>query len=315
MRNLVDNLSVRLPSHVDLLLQDELTHASLLKPNGRPRKYPVVSIVHNLRSSERRPRWQNAVYGAIEKRYLESVDGLVFNSDATRDSVRCGLGVDRPFVVAAPGGDRLGSWTATEVHARAFEPGPLRIIFLANLTPLKGLQVLLETLSALPREQFELDIVGSCDVDKGYADAMRRQALQLGARVIFHGALDGEPLIERLRRAQVMAIPSYYEGFGIAYVEGMAFGLPSIGVATGAVPEIIFPGENGFLIPPGDFQSLAKYLSLLGSDRNQLARMAESALRNFKSRPTWEASGEAVRRFLLTLLDSGWSKGRDGRAQ
>jgi glycosyltransferase involved in cell wall biosynthesis len=243
------------------------------------------------------------VYSAIEKRYLESVDGLVFNSNATRDSVRCGLGVDKRFVVAAPGGDRLGSWTFGAVHARAFEPGPLRIIFLANVTPLKGLHVLLEALSALPRDRFELDVVGSCDVEKGYADAMRRQALQLGAHTAFHGVLDGEPLIERLKRAQVMAIPSYYEGFGIAYVEGMAFGLPSIGVKTGAVPEIIFPGENGFLMPPGDSRSLATYLSLLASDRNQLARMAETALRNFKSRPTWDASGDAVRRFLLTLLD------------
>jgi hypothetical protein len=63
---------------VDLLLQDELNHASLFLLNRRLRKevrYPLVSIVHHLRSSERRPTWQNTLYRRIERNYLESMDG------------------------------------------------------------------------------------------------------------------------------------------------------------------------------------------------------------------------------------------------
>ncbi len=73
--NLTDNFSVHLVGDVDVLLQDELTHPSLLIPNARGRPHPIVSIVHNLHSSEGRPRWQNSAYRAIERRYLNSVDG------------------------------------------------------------------------------------------------------------------------------------------------------------------------------------------------------------------------------------------------
>jgi glycosyltransferase involved in cell wall biosynthesis len=308
--NLTDNFSVHLVGDVDVLLQDELTHPSLLIPNARRRPYPIVSIVHNLHSSEGRPRWQNSAYGAIERRYLDSVDGLVFNSATTLESVRAGLGVDKPFVVAAPGGDRLGWLTLEAVRARAFETGPLRLLFLANVTALKGLRVLLEALSSLPKDRFELDVVGSCEAAPEYARAMQWQASRLAGRVGFHGVLDGKPLIERLERAQVMVIPSYYEGFGIAYLEGMAFGLPAIGTRAGAIPEIISSGANGFLIAPGDSQSLAAHLGTLDSDRDLLARMARSASGYFKSRPTWAESGDAIRGFLLTLLDSKISKGR-----
>jgi glycosyltransferase involved in cell wall biosynthesis len=313
--NLADSVSVRFPEDVDVLLQDELTHPSFLIPNRREHRSPVVSIVHNLHSSERRPRWQNAIYRAIEKHYLASVDGLVLNSGATLDSVRTRLGIHKPFVVAAPGGDRLGSWTAEAVTARAFEAGPLRVVFLANITALKGLRVLLDAMASLPADRFELDIVGSCEVEPVYADAMRRQASRLAARVVFHGILDGKPLIERLRRAQLMAIPSYYEGFGIAYLEGMGFGLPAIGTRAGAVPEIISSGQNGLLIEPGDSASLAACLKLLDSDRNVLARMAGSALKYYKSRPTWDKTGDVVRGFLIRLLAGKTSEGRQSGTQ
>ena len=313
--NLADNLSVTLPADVDILLQDELAHPSLLIPNTRRRPYPVVSIVHNLHSSERRPRWQNAAYRLIEKRYAESVDGLVFNSSATLDSVRIGLGVKKRFIIAPPGGNRLGSWTGEGVRARAFEDGPLRIIFLANVTALKGLHVLLDALALLPHDRFELDVVGSCEMEPAHGQAMQQQAARLGARVIFQGVLDSNPLIERLKHAQVMVIPSYYEGFGIAYLEGMAFGLPAIGTAAGAVPEMISPGVNGYLIEPGDSESLAKRLNALDSDRNGLARMSDSALHYFKSRPTWDESADSIREFLLILLGGHMLKGSEGRAQ
>ena len=67
----------------DLLLQDELNHPSLFWLNRRLRgevNYPIVSIVHHLRSSEARPRWQNWFYRLVEQQYLASVDGFIFNS-------------------------------------------------------------------------------------------------------------------------------------------------------------------------------------------------------------------------------------------
>src|SRR5574340_650543 len=77
--HLTDNFQFRLPSGFDVLIEDELNHPSLLIANSQPHPCPVISIVHNLRSSEKRPAWQNAMYRQIEKQYLSSPDGFIFN--------------------------------------------------------------------------------------------------------------------------------------------------------------------------------------------------------------------------------------------
>ncbi|NIS63150.1 MAG: glycosyltransferase, partial [Proteobacteria bacterium] len=58
---------------------------------------------------------------------------------------------------------------------------------------------------------------------------------------------DGE-LASRLAQSHVLAVPSSYEGFGIVYIEAMGFGLPIVASSVGAVPELITPGREGFLI-------------------------------------------------------------------
>jgi glycosyltransferase involved in cell wall biosynthesis len=258
--------------------------------------------VHNLHGSERRAHWKNAVIRRIEQQYLASVDGYIFNSHATQASVTALAPAGRPYVVAPPGGDRLGVWTLEQIEKRAHAVGPLRLLFLANVTALKGLEVVLEALELVPRGTCALEVVGSLEVEPRYARAMQRRASRLSPPPIFHGVLDGPPLVDVLTRAQVMVVPSYYEGFGIAYLEGMAFGMPAIGTRVGAVPELILHGINGYLIPPGDGHALAGHLGALALDRNLLARIGLSALETFHLKPTWEQSAEAVRRFLIGIL-------------
>jgi hypothetical protein len=70
----------------DIMLQDELDHPALIVLNRRLKnevEYPIISIVHHLRCCEFRPQCQNNVYRLIEKSYLNSVDGFVFNSCTT----------------------------------------------------------------------------------------------------------------------------------------------------------------------------------------------------------------------------------------
>lgn len=299
---IADNLRFRVPGGLDLVLQDELTHLSLLVSNAKKRDVPVISIVHNLHTSERRAEWQNALYRPIERQYLRSVDGYVFNSQTTRKSVEALISGHRPAVVATPGGDRLGVWSREKIAGRAHEPGPLRLLFLANVTALKGLQVVLEALASLRAGICALDVVGSCEVEREYARAMQRRASGLSSAVAFHGVLDGQPLADILMRAQVMVVPSYYEGFGIAYLEGMAFGLPPIATTAGAVPELVLHAKNGYLVAPGDSRGLARLLETLAVDRTLLGRIGVCALECFLSKPTWEESAAVVREFLIDVL-------------
>src|SRR5215468_1601581 len=67
--HLTDNLFFKLPHNLDILIQDELNHPSLILANTGKHPYPVISLVHHLRCSEPRPKWQNTPYRMIEKKY------------------------------------------------------------------------------------------------------------------------------------------------------------------------------------------------------------------------------------------------------
>jgi glycosyltransferase involved in cell wall biosynthesis len=209
-------------------------------------------------------------------------------------------------MVANPGGDRLpGALTQKEVAARARAPGPLRLIFVGNLTPRKELHTLLAALAALPRENWRLAVAGSLAVDPAYTRAIRGQMARagLGSRVALLGPLADAELAAHLAASHLLAVPSSYEGFGIVYLEAMRLGLPAIAGSNGAAREIITPGRDGFLVPPGDAAALARRLAPLARDRESLARMSLAAWERSRSHPTWEAGGALVRRFLHGLAE------------
>ena len=303
--HLTDNFHFRLPPDLDLLIQDELNHPSLLTANARPRTYPVISLVHHLRCSEQRPAWSNWFYRIIEKRHLESVDGFIFNSKTTKNVVNGLMENGKPNVVAYPPTDRFGTgMTEKEVVARAKDPGPLRILFLGNVIQRKGLHSILEAIR-IQTSDFRLDVVGGMTAEPGYARAMQEKVSVLGLRpsVYFCGPLDNEELIAKLKSAHVLAVPSSYEGFGIVYLEGMAFGLPAIGTTAGAASEIINDGETGFLIPPEDAKALAERLSMLANDRDLMASMSIKALERYRQQPTWDETAGNIREFLHAVAN------------
>jgi glycosyltransferase involved in cell wall biosynthesis len=186
----------------------------------------------------------------------------------------------------------------------------LRIIFLGNVIERKGLHTLLEALSlvgrtASPTYTCCLDVIGSLTTDPVYAAKMQEKASVLGlsSSVIFHGPKDNGDLADILLSAHVLAVPSSYEGFGIVYLEGMAFGLPAIGTSAGAAGEVISDGETGYLVPPEDAETLAARLQALASDRNLLARLSLNALKRYQQQPTWEQTAGNIRQFLQKMVE------------
>jgi glycosyltransferase involved in cell wall biosynthesis len=141
-------------------------------------------------------------------------------------------------------------------------------------------------------------------MDRAYARAIRRQVarLRIGRRVDFCGRLGEAELARQMAASHVLVVPSTYEGFGIAYLEGMGFGLPAIATTSGGASEIITPGVDGFLLPPGDPLALADCLSLLMNDRQRLLEMSLAARRRYLAHPTWEDTGRSIRDFLQRLV-------------
>ncbi len=308
--HLTDNFRFRLPSGLDILIQDELNHPSLIRANADTHPYPVISLVHHLRCSERRPKWQNDLYRVVEKRYLNSVDGFIFNSETTRSVVN-GLMVNgKPSVVAYPPTDRFGARVTENGIAARAKRDEFRILFLGNVIERKGLHTLLDAVALASQEEpstrYHLDVIGSLKTDPRYVERMKRrvEVNDIPIPVAFHGPLDNEPLVEKLRQAHVLVVPSSYEGFGIVYLEGMGFGLPAIGTTMGAASEVIEDGKTGYVVEPEEPGPLALCLIHLASDRDLLTRMSVNALERFRLQPAWDETAGKIREFLFSVIAS-----------
>src|SRR5215216_4180721 len=181
--HLTDNIHFRLPlspviakrvhsptkqsptySKFDIFIQDELNHPSLIFANRGKHPYPVISLVHHLRCSELRPKWQNAFYRIVEKTYLQSVDGFIFNSKTTQSVVHRLIGNNQSNVLAYPPTDRFGGPISEEEIINRAQTNPLRILFLVNVIERKGLHTLLKAVSIQP-STFRVDVIGSLDAE------------------------------------------------------------------------------------------------------------------------------------------------------
>jgi glycosyltransferase involved in cell wall biosynthesis len=177
------------------------------------------------------------------------------------------------------------------------------LLFLGNVIPRKGLLPLVDALAAFGNRDWRLDVVGSLCMDPAYARrvAERIRDRGLSSRIRLLGVLDGPPLARRISKSHLLCMPFAYEGFGIAAAEAMGFGLPVIGSAEGATPELVVHGETGFLVDPANPACLWSVLERFQADPELRVRMGQAALRRFERLPTWEASMDRIVGFLSGL--------------
>ncbi|MEJ2157089.1 MAG: glycosyltransferase family 4 protein [Desulfobacteraceae bacterium] len=305
----------------DILIQDELCHASLFLVNRRLERRggpPRVALVHHILSREPRRRWQNDLLAFAERLFLASVDGFIHNSRTTQRTVASLVNHTRPEVIAYPAGDRFGRPLSHEtIGRRAGGTSPLELLFLGHVIHRKGLLPLLRALSRVERGVWRLSVVGSLDFDTTYATKAKRLVRHLGLTdaVRFLGPVQDGELKEILRRSHVFCMPYAYEGFGIAILEAMAFGLPAIGCRNGAAAETIRHGTNGYLLNSDDVAGLAPLLAELHGDRSQLRRMSLAARETYLASPTWQDAVMAIDRFLRELRGDSVRPKPDGAAE
>jgi len=95
---------------------------------------------------------------------------------------------------------------------------------------------------------------------------------------------DFKILRQRLRQASIYVQPSLVEGLGLAVQEALAMGCPAVGSDVGGIPEMIEPGINGLLVPPGNAEALAEALEQLMEDETLRRRLGQAALEEIKRR-------------------------------
>jgi glycosyltransferase involved in cell wall biosynthesis len=100
-------------------------------------------------------------------------------------------------------------------------------------------------------------------------------------------------MVAAYQDADVFCLPSLFEPFGIVVLEAMFFGLPCVGTAAWAIPEMIADGETGFTVPRADATALGHRLRELLVDRSRAHRMGLAGRRRAEERFSW--AGVAAR--------------------
>jgi glycosyltransferase involved in cell wall biosynthesis len=229
-----------------------------------------------------------AVLAAAEKKALALVGQVIVTSPWTRRRLAdFGVAGSR-ITVVEPGIDR-------ERSQQRVPSAAVRLLSVATITPRKGHAMLIDALARLRDLDWSLRCVGSLDLDRACADALRVQIarVELTDRVQLTGELSTAGVHEELARADLFVLTSYLEGYGMALAEALAHGLPIVSTNAGAIPDTV-PPAAAELVPPGDVDALVQVLRRLLADRTELERLASGARAAAASQPSWPEAGRRL---------------------
>lgn len=221
-----------------------------------------------------------------ERRSLRFARQVICTSRTTAERLTSGFDVEpSQLTVALPGTDRQ--------PRKAARQGPPTILSLAAIVPRKGHDVLIGALSKLAGRAWSCRIVGALDRDPEWVKFLEAEITEarLADRIVLVGPV-ADPMKE-LAAADIFALPSRHEGYGMAFAEALAHGLPIIACRAGAVPEVV-PPEAGFLVPVDDTDAFAEALATLLDKDEIRVRMSETAWRAAQDLPGWDGTARSV---------------------
>lgn len=242
---------------------------------ARARGVPAHVWVESTGNDRRTGRLETA-----KRRLLRIPAGFVVPGTASRDYLES-LGVPAPRITIAPNAvDPSVFGTAT----RSRDDGPVRVLAVGRLAPEKGLDTLVQATDGLP---VEVVLAGTGPEE----ERLRRLG---GERVRFLGQVDRDALPQVYADADILALPSTSDPWGMSLNEAALAGLPLVSTtAAGAAWELIEDGVNGFRVPPDDAAGLRAALGRLVEDAG-FRRAAGARSREIAARFTPEGWADAV---------------------
>ncbi len=193
----------------------------------------------------------------------------------------------------SPYGTTLESSAASEVEAVPHPiNGKFKILFVGRHIERKGICYLIEAAKYLPRDKFEIRIVGVGDLTEKLKDLAAHNAGN--AEIVFTGKLSPEDLAKEYRTANVFTLPAIIdskgdtEGLGVVLIEAMELGLPIVASNVGGIPDVVMDGESGILVPEKDPQALANAFKRLESEPGLVKQLLEGSRKRIRECFTWD---------------------------
>ncbi len=256
--------------------------------------HPIIALVHHpLALESGLSATQADDFRASERAALTAARRIVVTSITTARLLAANYGVPAgDIMVAYPGTDSVPA-------AHGSNDGIVRLLSIGAVVPRKGFDVLVAALATLPDLPWHLTIAGDRCRDPKTADQLDRDIAnrKLSDRVAVLGAVSPERVAELYAGADLFTLASRFEGYGMAFSEALAHGLPVIGTTAGAIPETV-PDGAGVLVVPDDVAALATALRRVIENPDERRRMAASARAAAKGLPSWQQSAKRFARAL-----------------
>lgn len=224
-------------------------------------------------------------------------------SESTRDDL-VSRGIDRARIVVIHPGVDSRHYAPDPATPRAARP---TFLYLGRLKRYKGVELALRAMAAVRalRADVTLDICGQGD-DRPRLEALAAE-LGLGETVRFRGFVSEEEKRRLLRQAWAVVFPSPKEGWGITNVEAAACGTPALASDSPGLRESVRHEVTGYLVPHGDWRTLADRMLALAGDRSLVERLGTAA-RTFAEGLSWDVAARATRAHLGHVIDD-WGRG------
>jgi glycosyltransferase involved in cell wall biosynthesis len=258
----------------------------------------LVALVHHpLALESGLSPGERARFAASEREALGHARHVIATSNTTARILVSDYGVSSACIsVVAPGTDPAAP--AAVVPRR--DGVVVTLLAVGTVVPRKGFDVLIAALGELAALSWRLVIAGDLGrspptVARLAADIAERG---LADRITLRGAVSEQELAALYAGADLFVLASRFEGFGMAYAEAIAHGLPVIGTTAGAIPETV-PPEAGVLVAPDDVAALASALARLISSPAERARLAAGA--RAARLPSWPQQAQLFARVLAGL--------------
>ena len=153
-----------------------------------------------------------------------------------------------------------------------------RLVCIGRLCEQKGQLILVEAAGRLASRGVEVELVLAGDGELRGPIEARVAELGLTDSVRITGWIGGEEVQSEIAAARAMVLPSFAEGLPVAIMEAMAAARPVVSTYVAGIPELVVPGENGWLVPAGDVDSLCDaMMDCLGATPARIQAMGRAA--------------------------------------
>jgi glycosyltransferase involved in cell wall biosynthesis len=260
--------------------------------------HPLVALVHHPLALETGlTATEVEAMVKSERTALEAARAVVVTSPSTATILLDDYGVAEDIVTVVPPGTDRGT------VAPGSSDGIVRLVSVGAVVPRKGFDVLIAALATLGDLPWRLTIAGDRTRDPAAAAQLDADIAKggLSGRIEVLGALPHEQIAPLYGRADLFVLASRFEGYGMAFAEAMAHGLPVIGTTAGAVPDTV-PPEAGVLVEPNDPKALARALRMLIENANERRWLANGARAAGEKLPTWAQSAKVFAGAIEALL-------------